>query len=213
MKTPSSTPPAHLQFEPNPWRTRVSNLWWEARLGISTRGVVDVQAGDAYHYSTMAYGTVRRILDALQLGPQDVFADIGCGKGRVLCCAARLPVQRVVGVDLAPEFVEQARENARRLRGRRAPVEVHQASAQAFDYRGVTACLMFNPFGPQTLDAVLSSLHRAREPGARPLRIAYANPVHEEVFQHHRWLLREAIWARVDDGVEHAVSFYRAVEA
>lgn len=120
---PTAPPPLH--HPPNPWRLRLGNLWWEARLSVRTRGVIDVQHSDAYHYATMSYRTIFQVLDHLQLGPHDSFVDIGCGKGRVLCCAARQSLRRVVGVDLSAELVQQARANAQSLRGRRSAVEVH----------------------------------------------------------------------------------------
>ena len=117
---------------------RLNNLWWEHRLGISTRGVVPVAHYDSTHYATMSYSTIWSILDHLSLGPSDVFVDIGSGRGRVLCCAAQYPVERVVGVDLSEPLCEAARENARRLRGRRAPISVQASMADDFAYSAAT---------------------------------------------------------------------------
>src|SRR5690242_17376110 len=85
---------------------RLDNLFSERRLGISTRGVVLVDHPDASLYAAMDYASIRRTLAALELRPDDVFIDIGCGKGRVLCCAAKSDVGRVVGVDLSLEFCD-----------------------------------------------------------------------------------------------------------
>ena len=186
---------------------RLNNLWWEHRLGISTRGVVPVAHYDSTHYATMSYSTIWSILDHLSLGPSDVFVDIGSGRGRVLCCAAQYPVERVVGVDLSEPLCEAARENARRLRGRRAPISVQASMADDFAYSAATVLFLFDPFGAQTLARVLERIGREVH---QSLRIAYANPTHDEVFQRQTWLEPSEHWDAAASGMEHSVSFYRS---
>jgi precorrin-6B methylase 2 len=188
-------------------RTRVANIWWEHRLGIETRGVVSIAHADAVHYGTMSYSTVWSILDHLALGPSDIFVDIGCGKGRVLCCAATYPVRQVIGVDLSEPLCAIARKNARRLRGRRAPISVHQSLASDFDYSSVTVLFLFNPFGASTLAPLLEKIGREAR---QSLRIAYANPKHEDVFERQNWLERSHRWSAGTSRLEHCVSFYRS---
>ena len=187
-------------------RRRFNNLYWEHRLGISTRGVVPTDHADSVHYSSLPYGVILPILDHLALRPSDVFVDIGCGKGRVLCCAARRPVGEVVGVDCSAPLCEEARENARRMHGRRAPISVRESEAADLDYSGATVLFLFNPFGAETLASVLQ---KVRLDAPRRLRIAYAFPKHEEVFQEHSWLTRTGHWDAPD--VAHTVSFFAAV--
>jgi SAM-dependent methyltransferase len=165
---------------------RLDNLRHEVRLGISTRGVVGVEHPDAAYYATMSYPAIRRALRGLALGPGDVFVDIGCGKGRVLCCAARRPVAHVIGVDVSAPLCAAAEVNALRLRGRRAPITVHNVDARAFDYARGTAFFLFNPFGADTLDRVLTKIRD--DVGGRPVRLAYAVPTHRDVVDTHGWL-------------------------
>lgn len=187
---------------------RMGNLWWETRLGISTRGVADIDYPDACHYASMPYSTVYPILRHLALGPSDVFVDIGCGKGRVLCAAARQPVGKVIGIDLSAELCQEATENARRMRGRRAPIEVVNALAQEFDYSTVTAVFLFNPFGPDTMEAVLNRI--AKDRSGAPVRFAYAFPLEDAVFQAQPWLERGEYWDTANPGLDHDVIFYRS---
>jgi SAM-dependent methyltransferase len=187
---------------------RMDNLWWETRLGISTRGVAASHPDhpDAWRYATLPYSTVYPILRHLALGPSDVFVDIGCGKGRVLCAAARQPVGKVIGIDLSAERCHEATENARRMRGRRAPIEVVNALAQDFDYSTATALFLFNPFGPETLEAVLNRIAKDRR-GA-PVRFAYAFPLQDGVFQAQPWLERGEYWQSANTGLGKDVIFY-----
>ena len=166
-----------------------------------------VEHPDSVHYATMRYSTIWPILDHLELGPGDVFVDIGSGKGRVLCCAARYPVDRVVGVDISPAFCAAARENTARMRGRRAPVEVLAAPAADLDYSDATVLFMFDPFGAATLGPLLEKIARERK---RDVRIAYANPTHRHVFERQSWLECAEHWDAEVSGGEHSVSFYRS---
>jgi SAM-dependent methyltransferase len=187
---------------------RMNNLFWERRLGVTTRGVVAVDYPDASQYASIDYALIVRILRRLALQPDDVLVDVGCGKGRVLCCAARFPVRQVVGVDLSEEFCAQARANAERTRGRRSPIEVHQGFAQEFDYSEGTALYMFSPFGPETMEQVLTKIRKDRAGG--PVRIAYSNPAFADVFAGQDWLERYDFWDRAASGEEHSVAFYRS---
>ncbi|GIU96252.1 MAG: hypothetical protein KatS3mg013_0055 [Actinomycetota bacterium] len=59
--------------------------------------------------------TSRTLADALEVDPDDVVIDVGCGSGVLSFVAARLGARRVVGCDLSEPAVVAARENARRL--------------------------------------------------------------------------------------------------
>lgn len=140
-------PPPHK----NPFSVRVRNLLWETALGISTHGRKTVDRPDAYHYGTMSYASINRILRFLHLSPSDVFVDIGSGKGRVLCCAGRFRVKSVEGVEFSADLHADAEENIVRLRGRKSPIRSHNISAEEFDYSRGTVFMMFNPFGEATM--------------------------------------------------------------
>src|SRR5262249_8840372 len=134
-----------------PTPARVSNAYWERRLGIRTNGWFWMDREDSAPYGTQTYASNRQILDALRLRPDDVFVDIGSGKGRVVCMAACSQVGEVIGVEYSEPLTAIARDNAERLRGRRAPIELHTGLAEEFDYSRATVLFLFNPFGPDTL--------------------------------------------------------------
>lgn len=192
-------------------RNRVVDLVWERRLGIRTAGRVQIAKPDANRYETFAYSSIAAILRRLELGASDVVVDVGCGKGRVVCCAATLDVARVVGVDIDPALCETARENAARLRGRRASVELRAIPAQGFDFSDVTAIVMFNPFGEATMKQVTASLCASLERRPREVRVAYVNPLHEGVLARAPGFERYDHWPRAPwTGLKQNVSFWRA---
>jgi SAM-dependent methyltransferase len=52
---------------------------------------------------------VDRMLDLARVGKNDVVYDLGCGDGRIVVAAAKRGARKVVGVDIDPERVAEAR--------------------------------------------------------------------------------------------------------
>lgn len=175
---------------------RLSDRISERRFDVQTEGLKNVDFPDAKKYAYVAYGSIFRILDRLQLRTEDVFVDIGCGKGRVVCCAATLAPRKVVGIDVEASLCEIARANAASLRGRRAEVEIVNLPAQQFDYRECTAIFLFNPFGENTLRETLASVERSIAEKPRKVRLAYVNPIHENVLRDSRVFSYAETWER-----------------
>jgi SAM-dependent methyltransferase len=190
---------------------RVHDQLLERRLNIQTRGEQAVDHADSVPYSTFAYATIFQVLDRLQLSPEDVLADVGCGKGRVTCAAALRTLRKVIGIDVDANLCDHARGNAQRMRGRRSPVEIACLPAQEFDYRECTALLLFNPFNFGTLRAVLDAVVHSQQINPRAVRLAYVNPRCEDVLremptfrQYDHWPLRPR------SRLKFAVSFWRS---
>jgi precorrin-6B methylase 2 len=188
-------------------KQRLDNVWHESMYGISTRGIVDTDHPDSVYYATMPYQAIRKVLRQLALQPSETFVDIGCGKGRVVCCAARQRMASVIGIDISEALCAQARINAERLRGRKTPITIHQLPAQEFDYSGADALFLFNPFGADTLDQVLTRIEKDNE--ARAVRIAYATPTHKAVFNDHGWLEEYRQPGATDVDSSEGVAFFR----
>lgn len=94
---------------------RLENALYERRLGVTTHGLHNWRPGDwskdehLYYFAT-SYRRIFRILDSLHLGPADTFIDLGCGKGRVACCASFYPVREVIGIEDVGELCASAEE-------------------------------------------------------------------------------------------------------
>jgi hypothetical protein len=84
-------------------------------------------------------------------------------------------------------------------------ISVRESEAEEIDYSRATVLFLFNPSGAATLASVLE---KVREDAPRRLRIAYAFPEREEVFEDHPWLARTDHWDAPD--VAHTVSFFEA---
>jgi cyclopropane fatty-acyl-phospholipid synthase-like methyltransferase len=195
---------------------KLENVFYEYRFGISTRGLYGFTPGDWSRAEHIYYGTVPfrgifQILDSLALRQTDIVVDVGCGKGRVLCCAALYDVDQVIGVEDTKELCDVARSNLERIRQKRAPVEVIHGKAEDFDYSRGTVFYLFHPFGPNTLKSVVTLLGRELQRKLRSIRIVYVNPRHESVLEETDWLERYAHWsagAPSSRFVTYAVSFW-----
>ena len=128
-------------------------------------------AGDfgeiAKYYTSEAEAFIKR----LNLKPGMKVLDVACGTGNLALPAARTGAV-VTGVDIAPNSVEQARENARR-EGLEAQFEEGDAEALPYaDARFDTVVTMFGAMFAPRPNLVVAELKRVTRPGGL---IAMAN--------------------------------------
>ncbi|MEX0754389.1 MAG: 50S ribosomal protein L11 methyltransferase [Actinomycetota bacterium] len=81
-----------------------NELAWKGRTGPFT-----ISLGDGVFHPTH---TSKTIAEALEIGPDDVVIDVGCGSGVLSFVAAKLGAKRVIGCDLSEAAIEMARQNA-----------------------------------------------------------------------------------------------------
>jgi hypothetical protein len=147
---------------------------------------------DNIYYEPMNYLYIFRMLKRLDLKPDDVLYDIGCGKGRILCVAARQKMKQVIGVELLDELCQAARKNAGQLRGKQTPITVICNDAAQVDYPDGTVFIFFSPFGRATMSAVLTKLRQSFLSNPRRIRIAYYRAICDDLLELEPWLERSA---------------------
>jgi SAM-dependent methyltransferase len=82
-------------------------------------GDLDIDDDDKQHsiqYQPTRVRHFRKLMRALQLPTNQVFVDVGCGKGRMLIAAALYGFEHVVGVEISPRLCETARRNLETFR-------------------------------------------------------------------------------------------------
>lgn len=139
-------------------------------------------------YEPVSYRGLDVINRRVGLRADDVVYDLGCGMGRATCYFARSPIRGSIGVELDPRLAETAQRNAQTLRGRRAPIAIHQGDATQQPYGDGSLFFLFNPFSAAVLAPVLDRIAAARN--GRPLRFIYVNPQAREVMDAAPWLKR-----------------------
>jgi SAM-dependent methyltransferase len=159
-------------------------------MPVAASGSLTSALGDNFAFSSVDYWDVRRIVSRVQLAPEEVVYEIGAGLGRVVCLFGRQKIRKVVAVELNPILAERIRKNAQSLRGRRCPVEVTCADAATATLEEGTLFFFFNPFGADTLSAVLSNIKRSIDSRPRAIRLIYVNPQpeHAALFAGQPWL-------------------------
>jgi SAM-dependent methyltransferase len=150
---------------------------------------------DGYHdYEPSGWRSLHRALQGLGVGPDDVFVDIGCGKGRVVAQAVRRPFRRVIGVDLSPELVAQARVLVEHTgRSRCGEVEVVIGDATRWQVPDdATIVYVYNALSGDSLRAMLDRVAESEQRAPRRLLFLYVNPLSEaDVLAHPRFTLLE----------------------
>lgn len=175
---------------------RACTRLYECFLGIDTITLpsgalgVETQFDDRVHYEPVEYRLIPRLLRPLQVAPSDVVFDVGCGLGRFLCVIGRMSVRKCVGIEITPQLASFARLNAEKLRFRKAPIEVRTEDAALADYDEGTIFILSNPFGAKTMEVVLDRIEKSFSDSPRNIRLAYATPVHEDVFRSRDSLVR-----------------------
>ena len=139
-------------------------------------------------YDPLPYRSLCALARHLKLSPDDHLLDIGCGKGRVLCFFALRRVRWCSGIEIMRGLAEDARRNARHLRGRRAPIDVTQGDAIGAEIGDATIIYLFNPFSAAVLEPVLRNIETSLQARPRKLRICYVNPVQGALLDARDWL-------------------------
>lgn len=86
------------------------------------------------------------------------FIDIGSGRGRVLCAAARLPFKRIIGVEFAGELCREAHENL-------ACMPSRAKSATSVEIQNEDAA----EFSPPPRNCIFLPVQSVRSDGAEPV--------------------------------------------
>jgi SAM-dependent methyltransferase len=127
-----------------------------------------------------------RLFRALEVSPEDVFVDLGSGKGRVLYMAARRPFKRVLGVERSEELNEVARANLERNqdRLRAGRVDIEAADVEVWEVPDdVTVVYLYIafPFAPEIPEGLVEKLRVSVERNPRTLRLILPDPLPEHL--------------------------------
>jgi SAM-dependent methyltransferase len=85
---------------------------------------------------------VAAMLDMAKVGKNDVVYDLGCGDGRIVIEAAKRGAKRAVGVDIDPERIAEAKENAKEA-GVDGKVEFIEGDLFELDLKDATVVTLY----------------------------------------------------------------------
>jgi hypothetical protein len=184
--------PRHVLLVVGRLRRRANRWKTDLQRGIRTRGVEfwgdSGLDKETRHYEPSDLRLFQAMLPRVPVDPAEYsFIDLGAGRGAAVVFAAEHGFRRSIGVELSEQLTEDARRNVRRLMTRRPEVarrmEVLNLDARDYEFPAEPSVLyLYNPFGPQTLKAVLYNLEASLRAAPRPVYVLYVNPVLDEVF-------------------------------
>lgn len=171
---------------------------FDQRYGTDTSGVIgggSLATGHPHDVYITAYAGIApsRLEAALNLWSSKLvltriedytFIDLGCGKGRALLLASRLPFLEVIGIELNPELATIAENNAnrwRRLGKAVSPIRIVVGDAtQPVLPDGPVLLFLYNSFAEPMVHRLASHLNHSTI--SHPVDLIYQNAYHAEVF-------------------------------
>jgi SAM-dependent methyltransferase len=157
---------------------------FDRRQGTDTSRIVDL-ATDGIHtdgripYVPSSWRNLPSALRHIPISDDDVFLDLGSGKGRVVLQAAKRPFKRVIGVELSAELHAIATANLEAMRPRLACPHVELVKADITDYRipdDVTIVYAYNPVRGELFEAAMNRLIASYDRRPRPMHLLYRYP-------------------------------------
>lgn len=185
-----------LREAQSPWRRakRAIDRSFDARWGVDTGGITAVRflsvpahrRAQAVDHIAIDPSEFECAIRALPMDPDAfTFVDFGSGKGRAVLLAARLPFERVVGVELAPELHAIAARNVRASLSERRRADVQLLCMDAGEYELPDAPLvlyLYHPFGAEVLAPLIRRVVSSYQRSPRPIFVVYLNPFHQQLW-------------------------------
>ena len=156
---------------------------FERALNVDTGGEVEledlnVDAPEREGYEGSGWIDLRRMLRRGEVSPQDVFVDLGAGKGKIVMLAARYQFARVTGVEISEDLNVICRRNLAQGRYKQRAKQVELVTADIAEYEipdDVTVAYIYNTVRGETFDRVIANLVASVDRRPRSMRVIYLN--------------------------------------
>lgn len=174
----------------------IEDYYYDKVTGIKTRGRYFSDNSlalykDSRIYRPIPYRRLKEIIDNLSLTSEDIFVDLGAGKGRVICVAAMKRLKKIIGVEMDKRLVGIARENISYLNLEGRPITIVHDDVANFDVSEGTVFFMFDPFGEETLKEVTDNIKESLVVNPRNIRIVYFRAIYRFLLDNQSWLMRQ----------------------
>jgi predicted RNA methylase len=171
---------------------------------IDTEGIVElpllgIDKDVGSRQESTPFNHISNILQTLKITPEDVFVDMGSGKGRVLLMAGLFPFKCIVGVDVSQKLNEICKLNIERMKKNLKAKNFLIITSNANDYEipdDATFIYFFNPFGMEVMKKVVERIIDSVDRHPRKVTIIWHNPKYEMEFERYYDLkkTREINW-------------------
>lgn len=150
---------------------------------VDIRGLEQKYGQEQYPYQGTPYEFIRTFIKDLNLSPDDVLYDLGCGYGRIPLYGAMTTEAQYRGIEIVPERVVEA--TAIKDKFALDNVEFRQGNVLEQNYADGSVFFLFNPFTRETLEQVGGRLEELAK--TKKIRIVSLGPS-TSYFQSQEWL-------------------------
>ncbi len=153
---------------------------YDFKLGVDTEGtylekslrrIYNTDYKDSNAYGPTTYYALNKIKKLVNFSENDVFLDLGCGKGRVLFFFSNLKLKKIIGIEIDDFLYKSALSNLKRFRKIVTPIEIHKIDAAKYKFSDETIVFMYNPFGSQTTNQVFVNLQKNLKKNPRKIKL------------------------------------------
>jgi uncharacterized protein YjgD (DUF1641 family) len=123
---------------------------------------------------------VKKILKLLKPDENDVFIDIGSGKGLILLLASNFCFKKIIGIEFSSELNSIAQNNILLYRKKEKIILV-ELDASLYTFTDETYFFLFNPFSKEIMEKVMENIIISYQQNPRKMTFVYSNPVLEEL--------------------------------
>ena len=120
-----------------------------------------------------------------------VFIDFGCGKGKALLLAAKLPFKRIIGLELVSALVQAAESNWQRYTGKKKCTDCLIVCKDAREFvipNDPAVYYFYNPFNKTVLRHILEHISRSLAVEFRESYVVFLNPEYDDVLKEYTFL-------------------------
>lgn len=195
--------PARRLTEPKGPRFTPITHPFDTQYGVDTSGLIGGVHLASHHphdifttaYCAIPPSRLQAMLDRWLATPpqlplsQYTFIDIGCGKGRAVMLASKLPFKEVIGVELNPILAQTSTANLKIWQSAgqpTCPTSIIHHDATTFTLPA-TPCLiyLYNPFSISIMQKLIQHLDEIFTTHSQPLDILYFTPDSGHIFANH----------------------------
>ncbi|MBM2820255.1 MAG: hypothetical protein HW405_15 [Candidatus Berkelbacteria bacterium] len=176
----------------------VRSYYMDYRLGITTRGmfIFEDQTSlykDYHEYDASYYGILERTQKFISFKKNDVFIDLGCGKGRAVFFYSYKGIRKSIGIEINKKLIHDAKTNLKKFKYFKNNIKFSQIDAAKYNFFDETIIYLANPFGKLTLSRVLRNLKKSLIKNPRKIRIIYVFARFKDCFEKQDWLKEKKI--------------------
>jgi len=149
-------------------------------------------------YDPSPVSALRKLFRKIEITKEDVWVDVGAGKGRTLLIASVAGFKKVVGIEFSAELCDICRQNIEKFRRKKktmSPVEViNKDATEVNPDKEYTVFFLFNPFDAEIMTAWMDKVKESFRNFPRRMYIIYNNPVHQELIDRYSFLKERKIY-------------------